>query len=321
METLTNNDLIGHNTHLYKVEKNWGHLDITKHPIKDCHEMVKDKAGRIYMLTNETKNNILIYNTNGKLANHWGSHYPGAHGLSITEENGSEYLFITDIEKHEVYKTTLDGKEVMRIGVPREIPEYTLINQFNPTETAIDGEGNIYITDGYGLQFIIKLDYNGNYITHWGGKGNAYNEFDCAHGIAIDTRKRDEQTLIITSRNHNAFKRFTFSGEYIETISLPGSFICRPVIKGKYLYAAVFRSGNNMNFGSGYITILNEKNEVISTPGGTKPKYMNSKLQPQQQERKIFIHPHDICVDEDENLYICQWNANQSYPMKLIRVH
>ncbi|MEJ7829138.1 MAG: 6-bladed beta-propeller, partial [Segetibacter sp.] len=127
-------------------------------------------------------------------------------------------------------------------------------------------------------------------------------------------------TLLITSRNHNAFKRFTLDGKYIETISLPGSFVCRPVIKGKFIYAAVFRSETNMNFGSGYITILDENNRVISTPGGTEPHYVDNKLQPQTQQSKVFIHPHDVCIDDDENVYVCQWKADKTYPIKLERV-
>lgn len=321
VNTINNNEvIIGHNTHRYRVDKNWGQLNPSEYPVNDCHEMVIDKTGRIFMLTNETKNNVLIYNNDGELSGYWGNNFPGAHGLSITEENGVEYLFITDIERHQIIKTTLDGKEIMCIKYPKEIADYTSAEQFNPTETVTDTDGNIYVTDGYGLQFIIKYDHQGNYIAHWGGKGNADNEFDCAHGIAIDTRKKGRQSLLITSRNHNAFKRFTLTGEYLETIHLPGSFVCRPVIKGKNIYAAVFRSGNNMNYGSGYITILNENNEVISTPGGTAPEYIDGVLQPQQQEQKIFIHPHDVCIDRDDNLYVCQWKASKTYPVKLIRI-
>jgi len=34
----------------------------------------------------------------------------------------------------------------------------------------------------------------------------------------------------------------------------------------------------------------------------------------------VFMHGHDVCVDDDENLYVCQWNANQTPPIKLTRV-
>lgn len=311
---------IGHNSHKYIIDHNWGKLDPIQHPVNDCHEMAIDHMGRIFMLTNEIKNNILIYNNDGSLAGYWGNNFPGAHGLSLAEENGTSYLVITDIIRHQVIKTNLEGKEIMCINYPREITDYTSAEQFNPTETAIDEDGNIYVTDGYGLQFVIKYDRDGKYLMHWGGKGNEAGQFDCAHGICIDKRKQGEQSLLITSRNHNAFKRFTLNGKYIETIELPGSFVCRPVVNGNYIYAAVFRSGNNMNFGSGYITVLNEYNEVVSTPGGTKPDYINGILQTQQQQESVFIHPHDVCVDKDDNVYVCQWNANRSYPVKLIRV-
>lgn len=311
--------IIGHGTHRYEVVEGWGDLDTNKYPVADCHEMAVDNAGRIFLLTNETRNNILIYHDTGKLLDNWGTTYPGAHGLSIGEENGQEYLLITDIERHQVIKTTLTGDELMLIDYPREISAYQSAEQFNPTETAIAGNGDIYVTDGYGLQFVIQYNSKGQYIRHWGGLGDADAQFNCVHGIAIDYRKPGEPTLIITSRNHNAFKRFTLDGQYIETIHLPSSFICRPVISGKYLYAAVFRSGSNINFGSGYVIILDEHDKVVSAPGGSAPEYVNGILQEQHQDAPVFIHPHDVCVYGDD-LIVCQWKANRTYPIKLKRV-
>ena len=52
--------ILGHNHKRYRLNKNWGKLDAAKFPVKDCHEMVLDNKGRIILLTNETKNNILI---------------------------------------------------------------------------------------------------------------------------------------------------------------------------------------------------------------------------------------------------------------------
>ena len=88
-------------------------------------------------------------------------------------------------------KTTLDGRKVLEIDTPKEINSYVKQNQFKPTETAIAPNGDIYIADGYGLDFIIQYDYKGNYIRHFGGKGNKIN-FDCCHGITIDNRSNKE---------------------------------------------------------------------------------------------------------------------------------
>ena len=309
--------IIGHGLYKYKVLKDWSKADSEHYPVADCHEMVLDKQGRLFLLTTETKNNILIYNQNGEVTGSWGHTYPGAHGLSIGEEpNGEEFLLITDIERHQVIKTSLTGEELMVIEYPSMINDYESKEQFNPTETAIAKNGNIYVTDGYGLQFVIQYDSSGKYIRHWGGKGRENHQFDCVHGIAIDYRK-SEPTLIITSRNENVFKRFTMDGQYISTIKLPGSFVCRPVIKDDKLYAAVFRSGTNMNFGSGYITILDENDRVISTPGGSEPIYENGVLQTQHQAVDAFIHPHDVCILPDKSIIVCQWKAGGLYPIKL----
>lgn len=282
--------------------------------------MVIDARGRIFLLTNECRNNILIYDSTGALLGSWGHDYPGAHGLTLHEEQEGEVLFITDYERHQVIKTDLTGRVKMTLDYPVDAGVYAHPGQYLPTETAVAPNGDIYVSDGYGLQFVIQYDATGRYIRHWGGRGEGPQHLDCGHGIAVDSRTPGETTLLITSRNENAFKRFSLEGAYLETIHLPGSFVCRPVIKGDHLYAAVFRSGSNTLEASGYVTILDKTNRVISTPGGTGPEYENGVLRPQQQASSVFIHPHDVCVDGEENLYVCQWKAGRSYPVKLERI-
>ena len=50
--------------------------------------------------------------------------------------------------------------------------------------------------------------------------------------------------------------------------------------------------------GTGFVTILDKNNKVISNIGGSEPVYTNGVLQPMRQTEKIFIHPHDVCVEE-----------------------
>jgi peptidylamidoglycolate lyase len=313
------NELVGHNGYVYKVISDWGQLDPEKVPVKDCHEMVMSRSGLLYMLGNHTDNNVIVYNKDGSLNSTWGTTYPGAHGLSIHDENGTEYLYITDTERNEVIKTTLDGRELMVLGYPAEIEDYGSAADYKPTETAIASNGDIYVTDGYGLQFVIQYNAKGEYIRHWGGRGEGPAHFDCVHGIAIDKRSLAGPSLLVTSRNQNVLKRFTMEGAYLGDIPLPGSFICRPVIHGKNVYGAVFRSETNTNPGSGYLLILDENNRVVSSPGATEPVYTGDALAPQRQATKTFIHPHDVCVDENGDLYIPQWNSGGLYPVKLER--
>ena len=281
--------IIGHGDHRYKVDMNWGLLDKNKFPVKDCHEMVYSKDGRIIMLTNEVKNNIIIYNKDGKLLSTWGDSYPGGHGLTLSDEGGEEFLYITDTERHEVIKTDLNGREIMILSFPRASVKYSKPESYVPTETTISSNGDIYVADGYGSQNIIHYDSNGRLKNVFGGKGNGVDQFNNAHGIVVDTRNGKER-LLITARAQNKLKYFSLDGTYESSIDLDGAFICRPVIKGDHVYLATIWSGDGSP-NTGFVSILDKDNKLVSAPGGSSPNYSNGMLQSMHQTLKIFSHP------------------------------
>ncbi len=311
--------IIGHGSHQYKIDLSWGALDANYYPVNDCHEMVQDSKGRIVLLTNHTKNNVIIYDQSGKLIEVWGTDFPGAHGLTLQVENGEDFLYIADNTRHEIIKTTIDGKIVMIIPYPKNSGKYENKTQYIPTETAITPNGDIYVADGYGQQHIIQYNAKGELVNIFGGKGEGDAFFDNAHGICYDDRDPNNPSLLITARQRNELKRFSLDGQLIEVIPLPGAYICRPVIHKKHVYLATIWSGDGKS-NSGFVSILNEQNKLISAPGGSKPIYRNGTLQSMHQTAKIFQHPHDVCVDQDENLYVAQWNSGKTYPIKLTRI-
>jgi len=310
--------IYGHNEMTFRLNTEWGALNPKKTPVNDCHEMIQDKKGRILLLTNETKNNIIIYNKSGHLIDTWGKDFPGAHGLTVQHTGKEDFLFITDTVKHQVYKTTIDGKILLTIDAPADLPAYQKKEAFVPTETTVLENGDFYIADGYGAQHILHYDENGVLKNSFGGRGDGDEHFDNAHGICIDNRN-STPTLLITDRTRNAFKRFSLEGKLLEVIHLPGACVCRPVIKGDYLYAAVLRSPSLDNANSGFVTILNKENKVVSNLGGSEPVYENNKLKPLSQADKIFIHPHDVCIDDEGSLYVAQWASGKVYPYKFTK--
>lgn len=315
-------EVIGHGAFKYRIHKDWGNQDPMKYPVNNCHEMVMDKKGRLIMITDEVKNNILVYDKSGKITESWGTTYPGGHGLTLWNAGGEEFLFICDPNLHQVFKTDLKGNVLLKIDHPSVIGEYKKDDPFNPTETAIGPNGDIYVADGYGSQWILQYDMNGKFIRKFGGKGNEDSQFSTAHGVTIDARD-GHPILMITSRAHNSFKRFTLDGTYLSTVFLPGAYVCRAVINDDHLYAGVCWSRLrylDQTPNSGFVTILDKSNKVVSNPGGTKPVYQKGQLQLMLQENKSFYHCHDVCIDEDKNIYVCQWNANKTYPVKLERV-
>jgi hypothetical protein len=231
----------------------------------------------------------------------------------------------------------------MKIPFPEPLKEQYNHQKYRPTETAIGPNGDIYVVDGYGSQLVLQYDARGKFIRSFGGPGWLWKELlekryphninsenkpaaedpgllNNAHGIALDNRNKDVPELLITSRMDNMIKRFTLDGKFLSNIEIPGAFVCRPVIDGENIYAAVLRSDRPSRDETGFVTILNGKNQVVSNPGGTAPEYKSNQLKQVEQQEKIFKHPHDVCIDDEKNLYIPQWNSGKVYPVKLMRV-
>ncbi len=325
-KTKLSDEVIGHGDFTYRVERAWGDLNHEKYPVKNCHEMVMDSQGRLVMLTDHVKNNILVYDTSGKLLDSWTLNLPQAHGLSLHDEGGTEVLYITDPSLGRVLKTTLNGKILKVLEHPSKLGAYSENMAYKPTETAVGPNGDIYVADGYGSQFILQYDAKGNFIRKFGGDSFLnIKRFKQAHGVALDTRDPENPTLLCTARIKNSFKRFSLDGEFLEDYYMPGLFVSRPVIDGENVYSGVcfgMEKGNyNMQMNKGFVTILDKDNKVVSNPGGTAPKYdEHGKLGLMLQEKPIFKQCHDVCIDHDKNIYVCQWNAGGIYPYKLHRV-
>jgi hypothetical protein len=330
--------IIGHGGFTYKVDKGWAKISVNANPLQNCHEMVQDSKGRLIMLGDNIHNNILIFDKSGNLLDYWGTAFPGGHGLTLSKEGGEDFLLIVDCgwyqdrngswkgQSGQVVKTDLTGRIIFTIGHPRTIGIYKDDEPFKPTETAVAPNGDIYVADGYGSDYIIQYNSKGQYIRHFGGHNNANKDHNLsnAHGVAVDLRDKNNPTLICTSREENCFKVFSLDGKFIKRIDMPGLYVCRPVMDDTNVYAGVCWSkdaAGNRQDSSGFVTILDSNNKVVSNPGGNAPVYKNGALQPALAlSNRVFHHGHDVCVDNDKNLYVCQWNANHTAPVKLTRV-
>ena len=315
--------ILGHNNKKYRWDQSWKlhYSDKNREvKIKDCHEMVCLPEGEMLLLTNDVHNNIIRFDKNGTIISATCSHFQGAHGLSLAFDQSNPYLIITDTDLHKVFYTNLSGDILKEISIPLNTGHYQKEEEFVPTETVVAANGDLYIADGYGKQYIIHMDKNGKLINIFGGRGTENKYLDNAHGICIDSRK-EQHTLLITDRNKCCFKRYTLDGEYIATIEVPGANVCRPVIKGAYLYAAVLTSNYTSNANTGFVIVLDNEDHLISCIGGSEPSYdKDNNLLPSYQTVKLFKHPHDVMVDNDGNLYVCQWNSGRALPYKFIPV-
>lgn len=318
--------IVGHGDFRYRVDKLWCQADKAKHPVKDCHEMVQSRDGRLFLITNHKQNNVLVFDLAGKVLDAWTLGMTGGHGLTLHQEaDGQEYLYLTD-NGGRIAKTTLDGKVVLELPLAGKCGAYADKDVYAPTETAVAPNGDIYVADGYGSQFILRFDRHGKYLSKFGGKSTQPTnpgKFMQVHGVAIDPRG-PEPLLVCTERVRNEFNWFTLEGKHVRGVYLPGAYISRPVIHGQHLYSGVCFGAKPDDYrmwqGRGFVTILDAQDRVVANPGGQAPRYVEGRLQTMLQDQPIFNNCHDVCVDARGDLYVCQWASGSVYPYKLHRL-
>ena len=112
------------------------------------HGIELSKNGNIIVF-HQASPSVLIYDQSGCLLHSWGE-FLGAHGLSIVEENGDEFLWLTDQESSRVVKTTLSGEIVQKLPRPRNPVYANNRKPYIPTWAAQNPEtGDIWVADGF----------------------------------------------------------------------------------------------------------------------------------------------------------------------------
>ena len=313
-----NGTLTGHGDYRYRVDHNW-HQDASI-PVKDCHEMVQAPDGRLFLLTNHTRNNVLVYDKSGKVLGSWGSEYPGAHGLTLSTEGSESLLWITDEKTGAVNKHTLDGRKVLSLDYPAASGYYNDVSEYKPTETTVAPDGSVFVADGYGKNYVHRYSATGEYMSSFGGSGNGPAHLDCAHGVTLDTRT-PTPTLLVTSRSEQRFKRYSLDGKLLATYETPGLWICRPVIAGDLTLFAVVVTDTWYGY-DGMLAIFDRDMRLVSAPGSQDEtiRYDGGKPVTPRSDEMTFLNPHDVCVDDEGSLYVPQWYSGRTYPVKLTRV-
>jgi len=81
------------------------------------HGVAESKEGHIYVFHQSTPA-VLVYDREGVLVRSFSDDFPRAHGLTLVEEDGVEYLWLTDQGSGRVAKLTLTGETVQTIKKP-----------------------------------------------------------------------------------------------------------------------------------------------------------------------------------------------------------
>ncbi len=289
---------LGKENHVYKLAEGWGSLpdDIQ---LGYTHGIVTDAQDHVYIF-NMSSHAVIKFDREGTFLGSWGEQYAeGAHGMLLHKEGGEEFLYLTDVSRRLVEKTTLDGKVLLTISTP-DLPEiYDEERKFVPTDVAVAPNGDIYVSDGYGQSYVHQFDSTGKLIRSWGGKGSDPGQLNCPHGVSIDTRG-SEPLVYVADRGNKRIQIFTLDGKHIRFVTEEIDAVCSFFQYKDEIYLPDLNSR---------VTILNKDDKLI-THLGEHDAY-KQKGWPNLDKADLipgkFNSPHGICVDSNGDIYLAEW--------------
>ncbi len=312
--------VLGQGEFRYRVVPGWGVLD-EKTPVKNCHGIVCDREGHIILLTDNTANNVIVYDKQGRLVHKWGTSFPGAHGLSLVTEGARQILYLTDLQKHKVAKATLDGEILQEWTWPKDTGKYENETQYKPSWTLHLPDGSFFVLDGYGRDYITRYDAAGSLVTMFGGEEGGIHHWG-PHGGMADVRDAADPTLLIAMSDQQYLLRLSLDGKKLAQIDLPGGNPRQIRLHdGQFFVAHLGDNWPKDKSSRGFVSVLDANLRVLSNIAGSAPAYADDgKLQPMRHTEDIFMHPHDLIVDDEGSVYVAQFSSGNTYPIKLERV-
>jgi DNA-binding beta-propeller fold protein YncE len=292
---------LGSGLYQYTWVSDWGRLGDGKELGNTHGCLVVTKAGTILGNT-DTEHAIVEYAADGRILRTWGKEFQGGlHGMCLREEDGKEVLYLAHTRRHEIVKTTLDGKVLWTIGWPEQAGIYENENQYNPTAVAVAPDGRIFAADGYGKSWVHVYDRDRKYVTSFGGPGTGPGKMQTPHGLWLDPRGK-EPLLLVCDRENARLQWFTLDGEHVRTLDRDLRRPCNvaPLPQGGLAVADL----------AGRITLFDAKDALVCHIGDNpEPKLRAQNGVPRVQWKDgEFLSPHGICVDAAGSVYVLDWN-------------
>ena len=318
-------EILGQGEFRYQVVSDWGREALGKVNVKNGHAVAIDSKGRLLFLTDDARNNVVILDAeSGALITHWTARMPGAHGMSLVRDaDGSEVLFITDTQLHQVRKLTLDGKELAVYPWPAEAKLHAKEAEYRPSKTIHFKDGSFAVFDGYGKDYIFHYKADGSLLRTWGGdRGDEKDSLKHwgPHGGAFDDRDGTPRVVIAMS-DQQEIRRFSVDGHFMDQMPFPGGNPRDIIPFGTFtIIPHLGDQWPKVKESPGFISIVDAQWKIVSNIGAPAAEYQNSVLQPMQSDRRTFIHPHGVCADAAGNLFVAQFASPAAPLLKLKRV-
>ena len=311
------------------------------------HGMAVTKSGEVLAI-HPAESLVMVFDPQGTLLNSFEIPVREAHQMALATEDGEQHLWIADpgrknLKSNGAYEPTagewggravrvsLSGELQQRIGQPPHSAYGS--SDFAPTSVAVfephqGGNGDVWVTDGYGASLVHRFDSSGEYVqTIDGGEGSG-GRFDCPHGIWIDYRKANAE-LYVADRANKQVQVYGMDGTFLrsfgkDVLTSPSAF----AIDGQHLIVAELRARFAVfDLDDRFVTYIGE-NEAISRIERNSPQdepgWPNGLDESGNVVRSKILEPgklnspHGIATDASGNIYSGEWLIGGRYT-KLVK--
>ncbi|WP_448245464.1 hypothetical protein [Thalassotalea agariperforans] len=299
----------------YQVSPHWHDLANGQQKIGKSHgEIDVAKDGKFYVSTmsdKNTKGTIRIYSASGEYLSDVPNAPDDFHGFVIHQDQSKqEFIYGAQLNKMRLIKMSLDGEIVMNIDAVKTVPtqyhasgrdkKNRIKSPLKLTAIAVDANDNMYVVDGYSLDYIHKFDASGNYLKTFGGQDAPYQFRNC-HKIHIDPRFTPNR-LMCTDRINGRLVHMNLNGELIGDYA---TNLRRPSAVDFYGELAAVAEI------SGRVSLINKQGVTVKTLGTNdiKEEINTNVTKPEKWREGVFTAPHGITFDHQGNLFITEWNV------------
>ena len=280
------------------------------------HGVVVTEADEV-ILFHQLDPTVLVFDTKGNLLRSWDIGLTNAHSMTLVKEDGAELLWMADNYRNyanersgrgdksgRAIKTTLQGESLMTIQHP-DLEPYRE-RTFAPTAVAVNeerhgGNGDIWVADGYGEQYVHRYNKSGDYISSINGEEGQAGPFGGPHALWIGARKSERELYIAEQRN-GRIQVYDLEGNFTRAFG-PG-FLTSPsafTTYGDLLMVVELRPR---------LAFLDRDDNLVCYVGEREggsvldgwPNVPAQLLEPGK-----FNAPHGISVDSEGNLYVVEW--------------
>jgi DNA-binding beta-propeller fold protein YncE len=289
---------------------------------EDVAAVACDSHDRVYLHTRRG-DRVMVYDEDGNYIRKWGDGvFNRAHGLTIHDD----IVYCTDDMDSVIRIFDLDGHFQRMLGTPKVVTDTgygikgphqihhneKVLRSAGPfnccCNTAIAGNGDVFVADGYGNARIHHFSPQGELLNSWGDVGTGPGQFHLPHGLALDK----DENIIVCDRENDRLQFFDRSGKYLYT----WTDVLRPtdvvVDKDGLIYVSELWRPVEPGQGSfvhGYADHDKPGRVSVYRPDGTIAARWGADSN-RRAAPGNFIAPHGLALDSKGSLYVAEVSSS-----------